>query len=433
MTTKPATTVEQAWRACNPDLPLSPNDDRYVDLSTVRGETQKIITSIKRSINRSENMHGKFLVSGHRGCGKSTELLRLKQNLIKEEYFCVYIDIEKMFDLGDISYIDVFLSIVERVTEELSSVESIHIDDSLINPIKDWLTTSIYTEKTIEKGSSASIEGEVKLGGGLPSLFSLMSKFRAQMKLNSNQRQVVRNEITKRTSEFVSHINNFLIAINNALGSGKLVVIVDGLEKISYRDYKDGNNSHTEMFVSHAEHLKSLHCHIIYTMPITLAYTYNMCNDFDDMHILPMVKLNDEGIKKLNELIKKRIDIYKVFDNVQDVNELIKVSGGVTRDLMRLVRMATDTDDPKITTKQVNIAMSMLSKEYDRLITQDDIAVLKQVKETLSFTPSDKRSNELLTNRAILEYSNGERWADIHPAILRVSRIKRAFETISAE
>lgn len=278
MTIPPATNLDDAWRACNPDMPLQPDDDRYVDLAEVRGESQKIINSIKRNIKRSEHLHGKFLFSGHRGSGKSTELLRLKQ-LLQDDYFCVYIDIEEMFGLDDISYVDVFLSIVEKVTEEILAVKNLTVADDLIEPIKNWLTTSVYTEKVMDTGSSADITTEVKAGGGLPSLFKLMAKFRASLKLNITQRRVVRTEISRRTAEFIAHINTLLIAINNTLATKKLVVIVDGLEKMNYVKYDDGSNNYDDMFVHHAEHLKSLHCHIIYTMPITLAYTNNMGND----------------------------------------------------------------------------------------------------------------------------------------------------------
>lgn len=425
MTIPPATNLDDAWRACNPDMPLQPDDDRYVDLAEVRGESQKIINSIKRNIKRSEHLHGKFLFSGHRGSGKSTELLRLKQ-LLQDDYFCVYIDIEEMFGLDDISYVDVFLSIVEKVTEEILAVKKLTVADDLIEPIKNWLTTSVYTEKVMDTGSSADITTEVKAGGGLPSLFKLMAKFRASLKLNITQRRVVRTEISRRTAEFIAHINTLLIAINNTLATKKLVVIVDGLEKMNYVKYDDGSNNYDDMFVHHAEHLKSLHCHIIYTMPITLAYTNNMGNDFDALHILPMVKLNDTGINKLTELVNNRLNINALFNNPNDVDNLIKCSGGVTRDLMRLIRIATDTDDAKISTKQVDIALSVLSKEYDRLITDSDLAVLQQVQDSQSFVPENDNGNKLLKNRAILEYSNGNRWCSVHPALLRIERIQNA-------
>jgi RecA/RadA recombinase len=42
------------------------------------------------------------LVSGHRGCGKSTELRQLQAKLQDSGFFVVYLDAEETLDLGEI-------------------------------------------------------------------------------------------------------------------------------------------------------------------------------------------------------------------------------------------------------------------------------------------------------------------------------------------
>jgi hypothetical protein len=76
--------LSRFYKACNPTHPLdsSNEEDRsyYVDLSTVRGE--KLIESLSRKIVRiSPDESTCQLFTGHIGCGKSTELLRLKHEL----------------------------------------------------------------------------------------------------------------------------------------------------------------------------------------------------------------------------------------------------------------------------------------------------------------------------------------------------------------
>ena len=65
-----AKTVDAAYRACNPDQPLPPDDERYVDLTENRGVKQ-IAKTVTRRIRRSEaDTRTKLLFTGHRGSGR---------------------------------------------------------------------------------------------------------------------------------------------------------------------------------------------------------------------------------------------------------------------------------------------------------------------------------------------------------------------------
>jgi pantothenate kinase-related protein Tda10 len=78
------------YSASNPSKPLSMGtvEERqyYIDFSPVRGN--KIIESLKRTIALiSPNEPTCQLFTGHIGCGKSTELLRLQTELEQQGYF----------------------------------------------------------------------------------------------------------------------------------------------------------------------------------------------------------------------------------------------------------------------------------------------------------------------------------------------------------
>ena len=78
MNYSPATTRRGAFIACHPEIPLYDVDDsRYVDLTDVRGG-ESLVRSIALAIEWAEtpDFHQQ-LVTGHPGCGKSTELYRL--------------------------------------------------------------------------------------------------------------------------------------------------------------------------------------------------------------------------------------------------------------------------------------------------------------------------------------------------------------------
>jgi len=200
---------------------------------------------------------------------------------------------------------------------------------------------------------------------------------------------------------------------------------VDGIEKMHYELNPDGHSSHSQLFVQHAEQLRAPECHIIYTVPVSLAYNQNLGADFDSITVLPMVKMDDGGIQQLIEVIQQRVEVEDVFENIKLVETFAKVSGGVVRDLMRLIRMSTDTDNEKITASDTEYAINTLKQEYDRLVSEEDIESFKQIVKTKHIQQSKNRPH-LLNLRLVLEYRNGELWADLHPILYQIKWIKEA-------
>jgi len=431
----PAQNLTDAYRCCDPDQPLEPSDSRYLDLSDVRG-LKLLASTIRRNLDRrSDDAIGfeKYLVSGHRGCGKSTELLRLKAELERYSYKVVYFDIEAQLDLADVSYIDVLLTIAKEIEGQLRQA-NIYINPQLLESLANWFVERIEEkeQKTLLEGTARS---EAELGGGVPLLAKLLGKLTGEIKYGSTSRVQTRQVLERDIAAFIQQLNLLLIDARNQIqrsGFKDLVVIVDGLEKIHFRELSQGNNSHTDIFVHHAEQLKAPCCHIVYTTPISLAYNTNLGNDFDDVIIVPMVKvMNPDGLQRLRELMALRIDIHAVFDHPDLLDALILHSGGVMRDLMRLVRMSTDTDDAKIGQAEVTYAKASLSQEYDRTIHADEIELIKTVDQEKRVS-GDNTFGRLLFNRVVLEYRNGERWAAVHPAVLTIAWVQQRLHPASA-
>ncbi|HEY9598536.1 MAG TPA: ATP-binding protein, partial [Cyanophyceae cyanobacterium] len=137
------------YRACNPSKPLVMGEvedqQYYIDFSSVRGN--RIIESLKRTIALiSTDEPTCQLFTGHIGCGKSTELLRLKSELEQQEFHVVYFESSEDLDLADVDVTDILLSIAGRVSE---SLEAINIKLSpgyftrLFKEIADFLQTPI--------------------------------------------------------------------------------------------------------------------------------------------------------------------------------------------------------------------------------------------------------------------------------------------------
>ncbi|MFO0051094.1 MAG: ATP-binding protein, partial [Pseudanabaena sp.] len=80
--------LTQIYNAFDPFEPLPAGDPAYVDCAEVRGDTN-ILVDLGNKLLRSQRMVCQ-LYTGHRGGGKSTELLRLKDHLEKNGCVVVY-------------------------------------------------------------------------------------------------------------------------------------------------------------------------------------------------------------------------------------------------------------------------------------------------------------------------------------------------------
>ena len=110
-----------------------PPKEAYVDCEIVRGGWD-VLRELGRKITRSKSPTCQ-LYTGHRGVGKSTELLRLREDLEKQNYFVVYFAAnDEDIDPSDTEYVDILLACTKHL------VQSIKIADP--NPLKglaSWL------------------------------------------------------------------------------------------------------------------------------------------------------------------------------------------------------------------------------------------------------------------------------------------------------
>jgi predicted AAA+ superfamily ATPase len=87
-------TVDLAYGAVDPDVPLEPGDPRYVDLNSARGDEDLPALIARRIRFTSAGSWHRQLLTGHRGSGKSTELKCLQGLLDQAGFFTVYVDVE---------------------------------------------------------------------------------------------------------------------------------------------------------------------------------------------------------------------------------------------------------------------------------------------------------------------------------------------------
>ncbi len=430
----PATTLRATYAACNLDQPLDPDDPRCVDLTEARGGAS-LAASIAWSITATEP--GSFhrqLLTGHRGSGKSTEIKQLQALLRGEGFYAVYFDAFDILDPADVEHVDVLLSIAQAVYDDIRKTE-IQLDAKLLESLESWFHQTILTHED-RADIEASLKTEVGVEVKIPTLLRLFTTLTGQLKASSARRREIRETLDRQLRVFLERLNELLNDVQAKLaaeGWKGLVVLVDNLEKIPYQVMPNGETNHALLFMHHAEQLKAPNCHLVYTVPVSLVFNANLGADYDDVLVIPMVKVKESdgvtdcatGRDALLNLVARRAAIGRVFESAELVHRLITTSGGVVRDLLRLVRFACwdagrRAGGERIDEAAVDFAVRELAVEYERLIQQSDLDRLGEIGR-VRFVAGDETLGRLLFNRLVLEYRNHEHWYNLHP-LIRASR-----------
>ncbi|HKQ09044.1 MAG TPA: hypothetical protein VJ464_28235 [Blastocatellia bacterium] len=138
----PAKSLRDAYNAVDPTQPLAADDARYVDCIDVRGN-EDVVGKMFRSISYSET-YSHQLFTGHRGCGKSTELLRLKARLEGADFHVIYFAVDDDLDPNDLIYTDLLLSIARRAE---ANFRDARIDLSgALKTVEAWFAEVVFKQ-----------------------------------------------------------------------------------------------------------------------------------------------------------------------------------------------------------------------------------------------------------------------------------------------
>ncbi|MGK7890894.1 MAG: ATP-binding protein [Leptolyngbyaceae cyanobacterium] len=443
---RPVLDIRQFFQATNPARILDPHreGDRafYIDFSEVRGEP--IIEEIKDRIAFFEpDQPTCTLFTGHIGCGKSTELLKLGLELEAEGFHVIYFESSDDLDMADVDIGDVLLAIARRISQGL---EAINLGEAkglrgFLQGAARVLKTEIILEGSAEfmgVGVSGNTEGEVSLSAGI-------GQITARAKNDSTLRDRLNQFLGPQKNQLVEAINEELLkpAIAQLKEQGKrgLVVIVDNLDRIDGASKAMGRSLQDYLFIDQHECLQNLHCHKVYTMPLALKFSSNYglltARYMDDPKVLPMVPVvlrNGErcesGMDLLRQMVLARAmpelseaerikHLPEVFDALESLDRLCLVSGGHVRDLLRLlngwIRKRRSLPLVRETLEEVILARR---NEMTLQLSEDEWELLDQVSRTKK-VGGDDDYQILIHSRLVFEYRDrGLSWFDVNPVLL---------------
>ena len=435
MTSLPANrakTLKEAYRACDAKPLTGENMARYyVDLSAV-GNNEAI-----EGVSTDLDIHepGKFdtiLFTGHRGCGKSTELKRI-QPQSENKYRVIYREFDWERDVNDAEYTDLYLLLSKKVADDLTELR-LKFDPKLLDSFEAGFKD--VTEET-----------EASAGAEIPFVSKLAAKLIGQIRGSSQQTKVIRETLGRNLSRLQTDINLLLKDAFDKLRRKYpdhypkgFLVIVDNLDRIPP---SVGNH----LFFDEAPQLQELDCTIIYTVPISVIYSYkNVSNLFGNPHIVPMVNIyevsrsecdlnyNQQRLDGVGSLSDRRVDVSAIFADRQQLLDLVKARGGHVRQLIQVSRSACRTaitrKHSKILAENVTYALKQQQFDFEKSTPGPEyhtklpeVGIEKQITK-------DERGQNLLFNISVVKYNGNRRWNYVNPLVKQSYAFQQALESI---
>jgi len=408
-----ATDFDRAWLNFELDLPLKPGpngEQNSFYVNRPRNPIPELIDALLAPYYRPP----KFFFSGHRGCGKSTELLHLMANPgIQKKYWPINFSIREEADIIDLDFRDILLAIGSRMFRDYRKAGG-KLPEQLLKELNSWRGKVEEEVKTIHSGRTA-----FEIGAGIDAFFTNTG---LKMKLEPATRAELRQVFEKDITGLISVINNIATAIYSKEHRIPLILI-DDLDKPNLEEAR-------AIFHDRRNIMMQPNCAIIYTVSSALFYTKEFEAIRDQAIFLPNIKLHPhrqpevkdrDGYITLRRFVHVRIDPNLV-DSLA-LEEAILNSGGVFREMARVMRTAIGRSRrrkaAKVDINDVEWATTEIRNEYRRILDKEDIEILKKVQQQ-NRLEYDERLRPLLQLLAVLEYRNGENWCDIHPVLRRL-------------
>lgn len=440
-------------RACDPSKTLvfrNPEDKKYyIDFAAVRGN--EVIAELKDTILDFFDVPTCALFTGHIGCGKSTELLRLKAELEDEGFHVIYFVSSDDLEMADVDISDVLLSIARRISE---SLEEIQISPAatgfrgLLDATKKVLLTEVEVKAGVSVfGGKAGVDTskqELSLSAGI-----------AELTVTAKNDKTLRDKLNQflgpQKTKLLAAINQELIgpAIAQLRKSGKqgLVVIIDNLDRIDNTPKSSLRSQQEYLFVEQSECLTSLQCHMVYTMPLALKFSpeyATLRQRFDqDPAMLPMVPVQQrdgsegtEGMALLRQMVLARAfpelseaerlaQIPVMFESAESLDRLCQICGGHVRDLLRLLsEWISKGRQLPLAGEVLDRLIRMNRNDLTMTISPEEWALLRQVQASRRVGP-DPGYQTLIRRRLVFEYRDGDgSWYTVNPILLEAAELQ---------
>ncbi len=412
---------------------LTPDDPRYVAIESY-GEAfgPDVVADLSKAVAWTTE-GSVFFLSGTRGSGKSTQLLRLRDSLERRGFAAVRLDAGDYLNLRQpVEVVEFLYFMVGAISDAIAESGWIPAEQALEQGwggLRAWMAGLRHRVK---------LTPELELGGGVdvPGIVSGKLSLKAELSKDESFVAELRRFLGARVSEFADQANQAVAGLVDALreawprsqGGGwkGLVVLVDSLDHVRGVDFHEVRRALAHLLDTQSETIRLGAVRTVFIVPPWVL------TDYAPMRRLANVKVHDRdqgspyapGLEALRELVRRRTpggDVSRLFADPAELDQLLLASGGHLRDVLRLVRdicVAADTvpfDAEAIARGRQAVRDGMLpladdERECLRLVARDHQVPLKTQAEWEALAG-------LFDRHLVLGYRNGETWFDVHPLV----------------
>jgi hypothetical protein len=442
--TTPVQPIAKLFQACEPNESISPSDSRYVNFDSARGDSPA--PRFAKGLRLADPVRPEIkLLAGHRGIGKTSELLRLKELLEEPSsnanpnppFKVIFFDVNDSLDINDLDLPDLLVLIAGEVQRQLKEAA-----------MPGFTETSAYIQRVWDD-IKVTLGSKVELKGA--DVEAPFGKLAVELKNRPTARQSLREAIEKHNTSLIGAVNDLLSQANVASrktgASSGLVLLIDGLDKVVLRSLDDGkSNTHVRLFCARADQLANLKAHTIYTVPISLIYSPQgaQLSQTFGAHPSPMPMIclradkksepipSNTGMKKMWEMLKRRcdyagVDINDVFDKHDTAHYLCRMTGGHPRHLMMFMQAAINAVDKlPITKEAAHKAVNNYANSLLREIPDAFWPLLRNFEKPQDYIPKDETHQLMLFYLHVFEYMNGTPWYEVNPVIRSLPKFSEA-------
>lgn len=346
------------------------------------------------------------ILSGFRGSGKTSELLRLQDKLRKDGYAVVYLDIEDYFNTE---------LPIEGATFEFALAAGFaeNCPDQPASGPEKARSRLVNFLKRIQLDEVAVAAGPINLKASLREDESFQAKVRDAAENNRRQFRAALHDFFEQSAA----------ALNNALG---VVFIVDSVDHFRGRTerFQEVRQSVEALFSEYAEDLTLPGINVIYTVPVYVQPALGVRRDILNVKV---VERNGApcpaGLAALRQVLTRRApggDVERLLGT--EVDRVLQNSGGLFRDLLRLTsEIALIANGLPAGPEVFNRAEATIRANMQSALSLEQIEILRRVHQTNKLQAKAAEwpdVTDLMAGGAVLSYANGqEPWSDVHPLL----------------
>ena len=432
-----AETLDRFWETLEPQPLLDKKslDAFYAEeLNAFRGEDN--VPLLELALKRAYG--GRFFrafLAGHSGCGKTTELARLSER-IKATYRTVRFSAKNELHSTNAKPFDVLILMLIRLAEEIAKPEAQGglgwtPPDRLIQKVLDWFGKDVSTVLTKTDVSVSASAGAGVDGGSLWAIaLGVFGRVKGEAKFASERKREFVEYRIQRLPELIELANEMFDACNQQLKQRQgreWLFLGEDFEKLLDSGMPEA------FFVKEAPVFSELRTHLIFTIPIDLAYSGDRVKLPFEVHKIydtPVYTSTYDpapGREALRRMLKRRINL-DLFESNQ-LDRMLVASGGHLRDLFLLIResadkaLLSDPPSPKIADEHASKSIQKFRRgmvlnqgvgpnDEHKITWQDRAERLKKVyKQEPGFDAPDEILHTLLRSRAVQEFNGVGRFA----------------------